>query len=215
MIVDNFKKVKLFLEFKEGEFYFLQILKRKKENPEQKGNSRVIKTYYIYNLDYFNAIEEEVKSLCHFFNARAYIGLNRRNSKKIALHMLKEITDLILNEQYESVKNAYNTCCGQYTTGDKIWIVDIDNKSATVVNNFIEAIKKCQSGYEQIILGTLETVNGWHLLTRPFNLKQLEPFLATNPADIHKNNPTLLYYNDIIKTLRNQFEKVKENHEIK
>ena len=193
-MIDNFEIVKDFLEFKEGEFYFLQILKRKKDNPEQTGNSRVIKTYYIHSLEYFNSIEEEVKQLCQFFNARAYLGLNRRNSKKIALHMLKEVTDLILNDQYDSVKNAYNTCCGQYTVGDKIWIVDIDNKSTTIVNNFIEAIKKCQSGYDQIILGTLSKVHGWHLLTRPFNIKQLEPFLVLNPVDIHKNNPTLLYY---------------------
>lgn len=196
-MIDNFLKIKLFLEFKEGEFYFLQILKRKKDNPEQTGNSKVIKTYYIYNLEYFNTIEEEVKQLCQFFNARAYLGLNRRNSKKIALYMLKEVTDLILNDQYDSVKNAYNTCCGQYTIGDKIWIVDIDNKSTTIVNNFIEAIKKCQSSYDKIILGTLPTVHGWHLLTRPFNLKQLESFLSIHPADIHKNNPTLLYYKNI------------------
>ena len=196
-MVDNFEKVELFLEFKEGEFYFLQILKRKKENPELGSNSKVIKTYYIHNLEYFNSIEEEVKELCNIFNARAYLGLNRRSSKKVALYMLKEVTDLILNEQYEAVKNAYNTCCGQYTVGDKIWIVDIDNKSATIVNNFITAINQCRSDYDQIILGTLPTINGWHLLTRPFNIKQLEPFLAINPADIHKNNPTLLYYKNI------------------
>lgn len=198
-MIDNFEKIKEFLNFNEGEFYFLQILKRKKENPEQTGNSKVIKTYYISNFEYLNSIEEEVKSLCHFFNARAYIGLNRRNSKKVALYMLKEVTDLILNEQYDAVKNAYNTCCGQYTVGDKIWIVDIDDKSDLIVDKFITAINQCQcqSGYDQIILGTLPTINGWHLLTRPFNLKQLEPFLSIYPADIHKNNPTLLYYKNI------------------
>ena len=196
-MIDNFEKIKEFLNFNEGEFYFLQILKRKKENPEQTGNSKVIKTYYISNFEYLNSIEEEVKSLCHFFNARAYIGLNRRNSKKVALYMLKEVTDLILNEQYDAVKNAYNTCCGQYTVGDKIWIVDIDDKSDSIVDKFITAINQCQSGYDQIILGTLPTINGWHLLTRPFNLKQLEPFLSIYPADIHKNNSTLLYYKNI------------------
>ena len=196
-MIDNFEKIKEFLNFNEGEFYFLQILKRKKENPEQTGNSKVIKTYYISNFEYLNSIEEEVKSLCHFFNARAYIGLNRRNSKKVALYMLKEVTDLILNEQYDAVKNAYNTCCGQYTVGDKIWIVDIDDKSDSIVNKFTTAINQCQSGYDQIILGTLPTINGWHLLTRPFNLKQLKPFLSIYPADIHKNNQTLLYYKNI------------------
>ena len=51
-MIDNFEKIKEFLNFNEGEFYFLQILKRKKENPEQTGNSKVIKTYYISNFEY-------------------------------------------------------------------------------------------------------------------------------------------------------------------
>ena len=33
------------------------------------------------------------------------------------------------------------------------------------------------------------------ILKRPFNLKELEPYQATaTHIEIHKNNPTLLYY---------------------
>lgn len=195
-MIDNFKRIKGFLEFKEGEFYFLQILKRKKENPEQAGNSKVIKTYYINSLEYFESIEEEVKQLCQFFNARAYMGLNRRSHKRVALYMLKEVTDLILNEQYEAVKNAYNTCCGQYTVEDKTWIVDIDVQDKDFLLQTIREIEKCQSGYDDIVLGTIPTIHGYHILTRPFNIKQFEPYMAKNPLDIHKNNPTLLYYDN-------------------
>lgn len=194
-MINNFEIVKDFLEFKEGEFYFLQILKRKKENPTQSGNSKVIKTYYINSLDYYNSIQEEVKGLCLFFNARAYLGLNRRSHKKVALYMLKEVTDLIINDQYEAVKNAYNTCCGQYTTGDKIWLIDIDTKEYSHIESYIEKINKCKSGYENNVLGVLPTVHGYHILTRPFNLKELEPYMAVSMhIDVHKNNPTLLYY---------------------
>ena len=44
------------------------------------------------------------------------------------------------------------------------------------------------------VIAVLPTINGYHIITHPFNLKQLEPFIATNPLDIHRNNPTLLYY---------------------
>ena len=144
-MVNNFQRIKQLLEFKEGEFYFLQILKRKKENPEQTGNSKVIKTYYINSMDYLDSIEEEVIDLCKFFNARAYIGLNRRSHHRVALYTLKEITDLILEEQYEAVKNAYNTCCGQYTVGDKTWIVDVDFKDKDTLAEVIKEIEKCDS----------------------------------------------------------------------
>ena len=194
MIVNNFNKlIDLgLLEFKEGEFYFLQILQRRKENPDLHGNSKVIKTYYIDNLEYYQNIQEEVIKLCQFFNARAYIGINRRSYKNVAMYTLKELTDLIINEQYVAVKKAYNTVCGQYTTGDKKWIVDVDVKDEDAVLKTIEAIRNC-APYNDII-GIIPTINGYHIITHPFNRKQLEPFMATNPLDIHKNNPTLLYY---------------------
>ena len=42
------------------------------------------------------------------------------------------------------------------------------------------------------ILAVIPTLNGVHLITKPFNLqkfKELYPLI-----DVHKNNPTLLYY---------------------
>ena len=86
MIVNNFDKlIDLgLLEFKEGEFYFLQILQRRKENPELHGNSKVIKTYYVDNYRYYTDIQEEVIKLCQFFNARAYFGINPRSYKNTA-----------------------------------------------------------------------------------------------------------------------------------
>ena len=132
-----------------------------------------------------------------YFNARAYIGLNKRNAKKVALYALKEVTDLIINDRYEAVKNAYNTCCGQYTTGDKTWIINIDTKEYTLIEDYIKEINKCQSGYDVNVIGVIPTINGYHILTRPFNLKELEPYQATaTHIEIHKNNPTLLYYDN-------------------
>lgn len=196
--LNNFNQLleKKLLEFKEGEFYFLQILQRKKENPNLRGNSKVIKTYYIDNLDYYNDIQEEVMGLCEFFNARAYMGLNRRSYKRVALHTMRELADLIINEQYVAAKKAYNTTCGQYTVGDKLWIVDVDSTDFMNLQATIHAINKCASGFSPVVVTTLCTLNGYHIITRPFNIKQLEPFMATNPLDIHKNNPTLVYYNN-------------------
>lgn len=63
-------------------------------------------------------------------------------------------------------------------------------------------INKCQSDQFRIldnlfgnIITTIPTVNGWHIITHPFNLKQIEPFRCKYPFDAHKNNPTLLYFN--------------------
>ena len=47
-MIDNFELIKSLLKFESpDDFYHLQILKRKKENPELGSNSRVVKTYYV------------------------------------------------------------------------------------------------------------------------------------------------------------------------
>ena len=50
--VDNLEALLPFLKFDDkDDFYYLQILQRKKENPQLGSNSRVIKNYYIKSTD--------------------------------------------------------------------------------------------------------------------------------------------------------------------
>jgi hypothetical protein len=71
-----------------------------------------------------------------------------------------------------------------------------------IVEETIRQINKCQSEQNSILLGVynnlvdvIPTVHGYHIITHPFNLKQIEPFKALYPFDIQRNNPTLLYFN--------------------
>lgn len=58
--VDNFDLIKSLLKFEtEGVFYFLQILQRKKENPNIGSNSNVISTYYIKSINHLMRVKEE------------------------------------------------------------------------------------------------------------------------------------------------------------
>ena len=51
-MIDIFNEIKDLLVFEnDDDFFYLQILQRKKENPQLGSNSRVIKNYYINNLD--------------------------------------------------------------------------------------------------------------------------------------------------------------------
>ena len=187
MEVDNFDLIRLLLDFKsDDEFYFLQILKRKKENPEQIGNSKEVKTYYITSLEQFNQKEEEIKNLCKITNSRAYINLNKRSFEKCALLCLKQVTDCIINDNFKSVRKAYTTVCGYQHSGDKIWVVDCDDMTADEV---LELGIKIKSVNQQPIVAYVPTINGYHILCKPFNTLTLQLNL-----DIQKNNPTLLYY---------------------
>lgn len=189
MKVDNFNQIKTLLTFNScDEFYFLQILKRRKENPEIGSNSTIIKTYYISSINYLTEKEEEIKTLCKLYNARAYINLTSRSYERIAFHNLKKITDCIMNKDFKSIKNSYDSVCGSYGFGEKRWVVDIDGK----LNSYIEIEINMIEPKGDKILAVIPTLNGVHLITKPFNLqkfKELYPLI-----DVHKNNPTLLYY---------------------
>lgn len=199
MEVNNFKIVRSLLDFSSSDdFYFLQILKRKKENPEvpsnHNNNKRSIRTYYIPSLDYFNSIEDEVKAICLATNSRAYIHPTKRSYKRVGKYCAITVMERVFNEEYTHIYKAFNTACGREEgRGDrKLWIVDIDVKDLNVV-------KKYESLLLKELVETIPTKNGYHLITIPFRVDTFLQNCAINKLenpDIQKNNPTLLYYSD-------------------
>ncbi len=188
-MIDNFNQISELLKFEsEDDFYHLQILKRKKENPELGSNSQVIKTYYVYSHDYLKSIKPEIVNLCEFHNARACINLNSRSLERAAFHTLKKITDVIMNKDWKSVHKAYDSVCGTFASNkDKSWIIDIDVKDLDEVNRIESIINPIEPIGDKKI-AVIETKNGYHLISKPFNLSKVDIH-----HDIHKNNPTILY----------------------
>lgn len=202
MATDNFERILKLLTFEsDDDFYHLQVIKRKKEHPELGSNSQVIKTYYIKSVDHLDAVRPEIVSLCDFHGARAYINLNARSFEMTAFHTLKKVTDIIMNRDYKSVRNAYDSVCGAYSTSkEKRWIIDLDGvyQVSPLMCAFIEY--RCEPITELTpdcslenskCIAVIPTKNGIHLITKPFNL---EKFKKEYPeVDVHKNNPTVLY----------------------
>ena len=201
-MTDNFRQLKRLMDFSDEEkFYYLQILARSKD-----GNSKatkVIKNYYIANEEYLDEHEEQIKGLCEFFHARAYLRLNRRNYKDVAHENLKQIANSLSYEQYEFVRKSYSKACGRTNDEEnKIWIVDIDENLpmrtetetlSTVIQKIKELHTEIQKDYT--VLDVLETPNGKHILSNPFNVKKFKDHFGEHSPDIKKDNPTILYAN--------------------
>lgn len=196
-MINNFELIKPLLVFDSSDdFYHLQVLKRKKENPDLGSNSYVVKTYYIYSIEYLEKKLPEIISLCEFHNARAYINLSPRSFERIAFQMLKKVTDIIMNKDYKSVRNAYESVAGEFGNGKhKKWIVDVDSFD----EDYIEKIRKhliefqfqSQENKEPIAI-RIPTKNGVHFITKPFDVRLIK--LTFPELDIHRNNPTILYF---------------------
>lgn len=187
----------------EDDFYFLQILQRKKENPEIGSNSRVIKNYYIKSISHLYKIYDEVKTLCNVFNARASLRLNKRSFEKVGFKALENMANTMQNREYRHLVNSYDRACGVLNNEKtKKWIVDIDKAEVIWLEQIINAIQPCDPQGNKI-LKQLPTKSGIHLITTPFNVKQFKDNFKEELAnynmfdevniDIHKDNPINLY----------------------
>ena len=199
-LVNNFNLFKEIMEFNnEDEFYFVQILIRGKDGHTEQGvngnnKNRLIKYYTIRSVDELSRKEEEIKSICHALNARAYIHPTKRSFSEVADATLRITTDMYLSgKNVVGLKGAYSTACGKsFISNDKKFVIDIDKEDENLVDivNFIEIW--CDPKAEAKFLYKVPTAHGVHIITKPFNTKL---FSERYPdIDVHKNNPTLLYF---------------------
>ena len=212
-MVNNLEIIKKMLNFVDpNDFYFVQVLQRKKENPEVGSNSRVIKTYYIRSVEHLEARFDEMRKLANLFNARVYINLNKRNFERLGYKVLKKVVGQMESQNYSSMSSAFDSVAGMYSAQeDKRWIIDLDyddintftddyldaNKIAVKtftgmvnkVSNFINTLQPT-SIFSKVI-NQIPTKNGLHLITSPFNLQDFRKKFPQ--IDVHKNNPTILY----------------------
>jgi hypothetical protein len=127
-VINNFELIKKLLDFSDSDkFYFIQIFKRRKDNPELDKNNKVIDSFYVYSESQFNSLSSKIIDICDRNNARAYIRLNRRSDKKIALNLLAKLATRIANNEYK-VRDLYDHVVGEtHSEENKTWIVDIDD----------------------------------------------------------------------------------------
>jgi hypothetical protein len=144
-------------------------------------------------------LEEKIIKQCIDNNARAYIRLNRRSAKQVALKTLGRIAKMIEDENYKHVKRAYLSCAGEYhKEEDKTWIIDLDRNGASdeAYDAYINSVVFTAQGLIQETekddtIRFIPTKNGMHLICRPFNKKKFKNVFPE--IDLHLDNPTCLY----------------------
>jgi len=196
MTVDNFEIINGLLNFdKPNSFYFLQILQRRKENPELPTNSKVINNYYLYTREDLFKLRDRIIEDCQKYNARAYINVNVLDLEKIGMFTAQKILDLIIKKDFKSIKNAYPSVCGSHHSEEnKRWVVDIDTKDIDFISNVKKEIEKLHSEIKNNkykILTELPTRHGYHLISNPFRLDKFKDLFPD--VTVQKNSPTILY----------------------
>ncbi len=206
-IVDNFDLIKPILNFGEDFQYFIQILQRRKENPEMKVGTKVIKNYFVKSLDDFEFLKYKIHSKCQEYNARAYINVNRFSVRKAGLLTIAELSRKIAADELQNLDNIYTSVASQVSSETKKrWIIDIDeeymkdkDKIYEIIQGFhYEMNKKLLLDEEEknTTLIEIPTVSGVHLISHPFNVKGFHDTPNFKEISIHKQNATLLYYKE-------------------
>lgn len=195
--VDNFSLISGMLDFSvPNTMYFIQILQRRKDNPEMNKDVRVINNYYIYTHADMIKLKNKIVEDCTKYNARAYINLNRLDTEKIGLYTQKIIADFLINKQYAQIKNAYASACGNHhSEPNKKWVVDIDSKDEDFIQSVIDYIYHLytEAKTKNSILAKIPTKNGVHLICEGF---RMDHFSKQFPGmTVNKNAPTILYIN--------------------
>lgn len=193
--VDNWASIREHLDFSDPDkFYFIELMQRKKDDETFKANNRMVKFYCVTSLDYYDAIEDEVKKLSDATGARAYILVNRRSYEKCCLNILKDTVQLIQDHNYQHFPKLISTVVGRYADEpNKCWIVDLDGVSPEreqEIKDYIDSIEPYIVGSK--IKWENKTLNGKHLITSSFNVQKFSQKFPD--IDIHKDNPTLLYF---------------------
>lgn len=222
MNVNNFDLIKTLLKFEDkDDFYFLQIIQRKKDGnivPAANNGYRTIKTFYIRSIEDFDRRKESIIQLCEQNNARAYINLNVRSAKEVALEAAKAYIDLVREDRCHQGHRVYDHACGVTPKMGvkKKWIVDVDDLTPEQVNIIYEKICKCRSGrhYNAIndiydnIIAQIPTAHGVHIITHGFDVGRFREILEQTTSinlnkeqikeitTVKKDNPTLLYFKE-------------------
>lgn len=193
-MIDNFMQIKSLLEFPNDDIYYhLQILRRGKDHPGLPAANRIIKAYFICSLEGLDYVEEEIKNLCNFFGARAYINLAPKSIKKTTMLQLKYLTQRAYEGDFKKIWKSWNTCTGEIKGEESRWIIDCDNVSdVEMINNVVYFLATCEPIGEKV-KAIIPTKSGYHIITTPFNLQKFRSTTFGQNIDIHKNNPTLLY----------------------
>ena len=121
---------------KEGEFYMVLVLKRRKDSKGKMAegvneDNRLIKHYFVYDKEYLEKKTDAIMTLCEQNNARAYILPQRRSCRLVLWSLHNKVSDTLkdgsMNVHFD---HLIRTCvAGMHETEEKWhkrWVIDID-----------------------------------------------------------------------------------------
>lgn len=181
-MVDNFDIIRAHLDFKsEFDRYIVHILKRAKDDQGvaygSNETNRLIKTFYITSLEYFDKKIPVIKDLCDSNLARVYILPQVRSNEDCLKELLKIVVDNLSNPSIKPDHLIRSAFCGFHGSRAKRWIIDYDYENSygydfDFIVNLIKENHIEIGNNPELDMFIVPTKNGKHIVTKPFNLEK-------------------------------------------
>ena len=148
--IDNFDNCAAMMQYTNpgDTVYFVQIIKRDKDNPGIKSQfnaCQYIKEYYFKTDAEFRNAESEIKTLCRSLNARAYIYMNPRSKAVIDKYTQVEMNKIKhsrgLRQKYGGHEMAVAAGRSLDIPERPICFIDIDTDDFNVIRKVQEMLK--------------------------------------------------------------------------
>ena len=195
-LVDNFALVEKLMEFgTNDDFYFVQIIKRYKDNKDDSakrqgqidgtyhGGAWYLKSWRVHSVAELEKLKPEIIKTADDNNARAYITVNSRS--EIETNSYVKIYSQKFRAGDARIAHADDIVAGQAKSGDS-WknvrlrlFLDVDcPKDATIHGyNIWDEVREMLQRYSIKTLGEYETPSGGlHIILANKNNKNLIPF---------------------------------------
>lgn len=212
--VDNFSLIRPHLEFLKahspdgretvGSFdrYIVQIIRRGKDFGKGYNFSRLVKTYAIPSVEYFDKKADSIRETCVANGARAYFLPQVRSSREC----LKEAARLALegldvpSVNLARLMNA--AMCGLKRSRKKTFVIDADAEryDAECVADILVETKAIvgENGRNEDDVYCVPTPNGFHIVSPAFDRAELvrrRPDVL--PKDILPDGATVLFFGGV------------------
>lgn len=193
--MNNFDLIKPLLLFPEDKdwFYMLLLLRRRKDNPEMKGDNQVVDVQYISSLESYESREERIIKVCDATRSRACLFPSAMSQRSVALFHLQIVAEKISKEDYRTVHRSYASAVGKCPPALPRWVVDLDDTAETAAADRVREVTQVLATIRPGIVPELivPTPGGVHLITPRFDLMEFHNRFPD--ITVHKHNPTVLY----------------------
>ena len=177
MKIDNFAKIQPLLEFGKDTYYFVQIIRRRKDegNESLAVSEMCMWQRFIDKPETLEHLKLEIQELCTIYNARAYIELNPRSLERWGIELTRKLLDRISLHDFTSVQRLPNKVAlseetiktrGLKEIDRRRWMLDVDEPTT------IPIAEKWANEMGIRRVANIPTLSGAHLIIESFNYKR-------------------------------------------